>query len=75
MSERARVAAKTTGARSEAGTLRTSTIGLISRARATLADELDAKPSLPRNLDALVFGYFDELVNMRDKPAGGNTPS
>ena len=27
--------------------------------------ELEANPSLPRNLDAQIFGYFDELSQMR----------
>lgn len=54
-----------TGARRDAGKLRTSTISLLGRFRAALADELAANKSLPTDLDARVFGYFDELHNMR----------
>lgn len=74
LSKRADVAARDSGDRSDAAVLRTVTIGLISRARAALADELDADGALERNLDALVFGYFDELAAMREKPAEGGQP-
>ena len=53
--------------------LRVSTIGLLGRARASLADELDAKAALPRNLDARIFGYFDELASMRGKSGSGGS--
>ena len=49
------------GSRQEAGGLRSSTIGQLNRLRAALADELAHDASLPRNLDAQVFAYFDEL--------------
>ncbi len=51
--------------RKDAHTLRTSTIGLLNRCRAALADEMDDNAKLPRNLDQQVFAYFDELETMR----------
>jgi hypothetical protein len=36
--------------------------GLIVRARRSLRDELDADPSLPRTLEAEVFGLYDRLI-------------
>lgn len=47
--------------RKGAGALRAATIGLLSRLRAGLADEVEHTPELPRDLDAQVFGYLDEL--------------
>lgn len=51
--------------RKDAGTLRTTTIGLLNRCRAALADEMADNAKLPRTLDQQVFGYFDELETMR----------
>lgn len=51
--------------RAEAGKLRTSTIALLGRLRAAVADEVAEDESLPRDLEAKVFGYFDELSKMR----------
>lgn len=42
--------------------LRNTTLGLIGRARATLADELAADPEAAARVDAAVFGHFDALV-------------
>jgi hypothetical protein len=39
--------------------------GLLGRARATLRDEVAYKESLPRTLEAEVFGLFDELLEAR----------
>jgi hypothetical protein len=47
--------------RKGAGALRSATIGLLSRLRAGLADEVEHNPKLPPDLDAQVFGYLDEL--------------
>lgn len=47
--------------RKGAGALRSTTIGLLSRLRAGIADEVEHDPKLPPDLDAQVFGYFDEL--------------
>jgi hypothetical protein len=54
-----------TGARREAGKVRTSTIRILGRFRAALADEVAANKALPADLDARVFGYFDTLQDMR----------
>ncbi|MEP7126453.1 MAG: hypothetical protein ABJE95_36315 [Byssovorax sp.] len=51
--------------RKDAGTLRTTTIGLLNRCRSAIADEVDDDSKLPRNLDQQVFAYFDELESMR----------
>lgn len=51
--------------RKGAGSLRSATIGLLNRLRAGLADELAHDPKLPRDLDARVFGYFDQLHGPR----------
>ncbi|MCU0689811.1 MAG: hypothetical protein MUF54_00280 [Polyangiaceae bacterium] len=69
MSSRADATATTDADRRIAGVLRSETLGLLARARAALGDELQANVSLPRNLDAAVFGYFDELAAMRDRSA------
>jgi hypothetical protein len=62
MSERAKTEAEQ-GERSRAGAgkLRGSLLGTLTRCRAALSDEVKMKSSLPRNLDAQLFGYFDEL--------------
>jgi hypothetical protein len=51
--------------RKDAGTLRSTTIGLLNRCRSAIADELADDAKLPRNLDQQVFAYFDELESMR----------
>jgi len=66
LSERADVPSKP---RAGAGRLRSEIIGLLSRFRNALHDELayDAEnaKALPVDLDEQVFGYFDELEQMR----------
>ncbi|XXT20490.1 hypothetical protein WME94_02820 [Sorangium sp. So ce429] len=47
--------------RKGAGALRAATIGLLSRLRAGIADEIEHNPKLPPDLDTQVFGYLDEL--------------
>jgi hypothetical protein len=61
----ARAGAEPTPAGKEILVLRNETVGLLGRARAALADEVEHDPKLPRNLEAQVFGYFDELLAMR----------
>jgi hypothetical protein len=39
--------------------------GLLLRARRALRDEVDADPTLPRTLEAEVFGLYDSLVQAR----------
>lgn len=53
------------GARREAGKLRASTVSILGRFRAALADEMAVNKALPADLDARIFGYFDELHGMR----------
>jgi len=69
MSQRATVTGEAGGEpgdRSAAMTLRARAIGIIGRCRGALADEASTNDSLPKNLDKLVFGYFDELAKARD---------
>jgi hypothetical protein len=47
--------------------LRADTVALLGHFRDALTDELAADPSLPRDLDARVFGFFDQLVKRRSK--------
>ena len=54
-----------TGARREAGKIRSSTISILGRFRAALADEMATNKTLPADLDARVFGYLDTLHDMR----------
>lgn len=53
------------GARSKASALRSQTVGLLNRARGAILDAVDADDSLPRDLDGQIFGYFDELEELR----------
>jgi len=50
----------------QAGALRGTTIGLLSDLRTTVARELEADTdaTLPRSLDADIFGYVDELQRL-----------
>lgn len=70
--------ANKTGTRTNAGKLRTATIGLLNRLRGAIEDELDHDPSLPRGLVSQVFAYIDQLAKMRAAggggPAGGGEP-
>jgi hypothetical protein len=54
-----------TNARSDAGKIRASTVAVLGRFRGALRDELGSNPALPKDLDAQVFAYFDELSEMR----------
>lgn len=62
LSQRADVFSQT---RVEGNKLRAATIGVLGRLRATLADEMAMNASLSVDLDAEVFGYFDELDHMK----------
>lgn len=42
---------------------------MLGRLRAAIADELNHHPKLPRDLDAKVFSYFDELHGPRELAA------
>ena len=69
-------AEKDTGGRKDAGKLRVATIGMLTRLRGAIADELDHDAKLPRNLETQIFGYFDQLAKMRTSkgsaPVGGS---
>ncbi len=65
-----------TGARSKAGKIRTSTLAVLGRFRGALGDEVEVNKALPRDLDAQVFGLFDQLAQMRaDALAGKKSPT
>lgn len=55
----------------EAKALRQSTIKTLMNFRAALQDSVEGDAALPRNLEALVFGYFDELSERREENAAG----
>ena len=57
------------GARRGAGVLRVQTVALLNRARAAVADDVEANPALPRDLDGQIFGFLDELEERRDASA------
>ncbi|MDI1475481.1 hypothetical protein [Polyangium sp. y55x31] len=58
LSARADLESKT---RKDAARLRGEVIGLLNRTRKNLALELQEDPSLPKDLDARIFGYLDLL--------------
>jgi hypothetical protein len=61
------VAAVDAQARRRAAQLRSETVALLGRFREALADEMAADSSLPRDLDARLFGFFDQVANRRAK--------
>ncbi len=71
-SDRATARAETAADRGPAGALRGQTIGLLTRARTMMMDELEANKALPRNLAEQTLGYFDELSLTR---AGKSQPA
>ncbi|HUT76236.1 MAG TPA: hypothetical protein VM285_01025 [Polyangia bacterium] len=50
----------------EASVIRMETIGLLGRFRQALADEIAADSALPRDLEAQVFGYLEQLEGARE---------
>lgn len=50
--------------RKAASVLRPVTIGILNRFRADLIREIKRDPSLPRDLEQSVFGYFETLESM-----------
>ncbi|MDI1436814.1 hypothetical protein [Polyangium sorediatum] len=64
-----------TGARRDAGRIRTATLAVLGRFRGALGDEIAVNPALPRDLDAQVFGLFDELGQMRADALAGKKAS
>jgi hypothetical protein len=59
------VAAVDGQARRRAAQLRAETAAILGHFRDALADETAADPSLPRDLDARIFGFFDQLAKRR----------
>jgi hypothetical protein len=57
------------GGRKGAGQIRAKTVGLLSRLRSDVRDEVAKNPKLPRDLERRVFGYFDTLSAMQASPA------
>lgn len=45
--------------------IRVNVWSLVSKARRTVAEEVKRNPSLPRNTDAILFGFFDTLSDFR----------
>jgi hypothetical protein len=69
-------ASESDGSRAAIGPLRGEILGTLSTLRAALEDERKDNSSLPENLEALVFGYLDELQAKRYSPtATPTTPS
>jgi hypothetical protein len=54
--------------RAGAGPLRTRTLGILSRMRGALADEVAANEKLPRDLETQVFAFFDQRAALMPKP-------
>lgn len=51
--------------RAGAALLRAKTLGILSRMRGALADEVAANEKLPRDLETQVFAYFDQMAARR----------
>ena len=51
--------------------VRSVTLGVLTRFRAALADEIEEDLALPRDLEAKIFSYFDQLDAMREQAAAG----
>jgi len=54
--------------RAGAGALRTKTIGILSRMRGALSDEVATNKKLPRDLETQAFAYLDQLSAQRPAP-------
>lgn len=48
-----------------AAKVRSNTLGILTRLRAALRDEVTTNPALPRDLEHQVFGYWDQLAETR----------
>ncbi|MDC3955654.1 hypothetical protein [Polyangium jinanense] len=55
-----------TDGRKHASKLRSETVALLNRVRNAIADDVATMPELPRDLDAQIFGYLDELEQRRE---------
>jgi len=56
------------GVRREAAQIRSTTVGLLGRLRADVVREVKKDSTLPRDLEARIFGYFDTLEAMQPAP-------
>ncbi len=64
------------GVRKEAAKLRSATVGTLSRLRADVVREVKKDSTLPRDLEARLFGYFDTLEAMKPATkADANAPA
>lgn len=61
--------------RAGAGTLRTKTLGILARMRGALSDEVQTDKSLPRDLEAQVFAFMDQLEATRRAPKKAAKPT
>jgi len=52
---------------------RARALGLVTKARALVGEEAAKSMKLPKNAEAIVFGYFDTLAAFRSTVAGGRT--
>jgi hypothetical protein len=64
------VAEDTAGRTAEAKILRSQTIGLLNRFRQAVADEVEHNLALPRDLEAKIFTYFDQMEANRQARYG-----
>jgi hypothetical protein len=62
LSQRADINATT---RKRAQALRSETIGILNDLRKAVAREQKRNPALPKDIDAQIFGYFDQLEEQR----------
>lgn len=69
------------GVRTRAATLRSKAMGTLNRLRKDVKKELERDPSLPRDLEQSIFGFFDMLHSMEaagkshEPIAGENEPT
>lgn len=60
--------------RAEAAILRPTTLSLLTRFRQAVADELAARPELPRDLDQRLFAFLDERTATREAQGSAAAP-
>jgi hypothetical protein len=53
---------------------RARALGLVTKARALVAEEAEKSAKLPKNAEAIVFGYFDTLAAFRTKASNDEEP-
>jgi hypothetical protein len=60
-------------AMTKANVLRAEAIGLLGEFRKILSRELSTNVALPRNMDAVIFGYLDDLEAQRARSAAASS--